>query len=395
MLPIVNQDVQARKVSIYNQAVLARNPLNGVWLTNDTKLSLLAGPVTVFDGGTYAGDARLDNLAPGEKRLLSYAIDLEVTVDPTSRSTQKIVSARIVRGVLHTTRRDEYTQVYALQNKAEQPRTVIIEHPRDNSRKLLTPAKPAEETPSLYRFEVQVPAAEKDKAAEGKFTVIEERIHGERFEILPCDVGTIMAYASNKEIPSKVRDALTEAAKRKNDLADAQSKAAAIRARISAQQDERAQSAPGNERPRPNGPGLQDLREEAHGHRKQTRRSPAGPDRAKQKGRRPAEGLSRLPEQPDHRSIELTLPENAGPLSQAPDCHPEQPTSRPERHEGSRRDTRPSKPLDPRLQLHAAIPRRTHAEPLKRLSYTLLTVRISKRPALAVSLSARYHVGPL
>jgi hypothetical protein len=244
MLPIVNQDVQARKVSIYNQSVLPKNPLNGVWLTNDTNLSLLAGPVTVFDGGAYAGDARLDNLAAGEKRLLSYAIDLEMAVDPTSTSAQKIVTAKIVRGVLNVTRRDEYTQVYVLKNKADQERTVVIEHPRNNERKLLTPAEPAETTPSLYRFEVNVPAAAPGKPAEGKFTVQEERVYDQRMEILPFDVGTVMMYASNKEIPQKVRDALAEAAKRKNALADAQRVLAQTQEQINAQQNERSQLPP-------------------------------------------------------------------------------------------------------------------------------------------------------
>jgi hypothetical protein len=43
MLPIVNQKVDARKVSIFNESVMAKHPLNGFWLTNDTGLSLLAG----------------------------------------------------------------------------------------------------------------------------------------------------------------------------------------------------------------------------------------------------------------------------------------------------------------------------------------------------------------
>ena len=234
MLPIVNQDVQARKVSIYNQSVLPKNPLNGLWLTNSTKLSLLAGPATIFDGGAYAGDARLDNLAAGEKRLLSYAVDLEMTIDPTSQSTEKIISGKIVRGVLNITRRDQYTQIYALRNKAEQDRTLVIEHPRDNDRKLLTPAEPAEKTPSLYRFEVPVPAATESKPAEGKFTVVEERVYEQTMAILPFDVGSIMAYATNKEIPQKVRTALAEVAKRKNDLAEAERQLAQTREQISA-----------------------------------------------------------------------------------------------------------------------------------------------------------------
>ncbi len=241
MLPIVNQDVQTRKVSIYNAAVLPKNPLRGVWLTNDTKLSLLAGPVTVFDAGTYAGDARIDNLAPGEKRLLSYAIDLEMAVDPSSTSTQKIAAAKIVKGVLNLTRRDEFTQTYVLKNKADAARTVVLEHPRSNARKLLSPAEPAEKTPTMYRFEVEVPAAKDGKAAEGKLAVVEEQVYSQTIAILPMDVESLAMYASNQEIPQKVRDALAEAVKRKNQLTDAQRELDQTQQHITATQGERAQ----------------------------------------------------------------------------------------------------------------------------------------------------------
>jgi hypothetical protein len=32
----------------------------------------------VFDEGVYAGDAQIENVQPGEERLLSYAVDLAV-----------------------------------------------------------------------------------------------------------------------------------------------------------------------------------------------------------------------------------------------------------------------------------------------------------------------------
>ena len=65
MLPIVNESVKGEKVSIYNQAVQAKHPLNGLRLVNSTDLHLMQGPITVFDGGAYAGDAKIDDLQPG------------------------------------------------------------------------------------------------------------------------------------------------------------------------------------------------------------------------------------------------------------------------------------------------------------------------------------------
>ncbi len=229
MLPIVNQDVSGRKVSIYNASVMAKHPLNGLWMTNDTGLSLLAGPITVFDGGTYAGDAQIGNLSDKDKRLLSYAIDLKVTVDPTESSTSKITSAKIVRGVIHVTRKYEYTQAYVINNKADDKRTLVIEHPRRSERKLVSPAEPAEKTPSVYRFETDVPAEKT-----GKFEVREEQVTQQTVAILPTDIGTLTWYTTSGEIPPKVRDAIAEAIKRKNALTEAQRQVGEIGRQIAA-----------------------------------------------------------------------------------------------------------------------------------------------------------------
>lgn len=229
MLPIVNQTVKARKISIYNPGQLSTNPLNGVWLTNSTPSSLLAGPVTVFDGGTYAGDAQIGNFPPGDKRLLSYAIDLKVTVDPTASSSQRIVAARIVRGVLTVSRRNEFVQTYMVKNKAEQERVVLIEHPFHADRKLLEPAEPAEKTPQFYRFEVKVPGSKT-----GEFKVKEERVDPQTIAILPADVGSLQWYTTSGEIPQKVRDALAEAIKRKNALVAAERELNLLQQRIQA-----------------------------------------------------------------------------------------------------------------------------------------------------------------
>ena len=226
MLPIINQTVAARKVAIYNTAVLADHPLNGVWLTNDTGLSLLAGPVTVFDGGTYAGDARIDSLPPKDKRLLSYAVDLKMKVDSTQKSSERIVSAKISRGVMIVGRRHEYKQEYVLKNKADGERAVVIEHPRRTDLKLLQPAEPLEKTESLYRFEVAVKGS-----GTVTFEVLEERTYSQSILILP-EVDSLLGYSRQGEIPAKVRDALTEVVKRKTVLSQAERELAELEGQV-------------------------------------------------------------------------------------------------------------------------------------------------------------------
>src|SRR5207248_8516544 len=74
LLPIVNQPVEATRVSIYNEQVHAKFPLLGLRFKNTTGLHLMQGPVTVFEANSYAGDARVADLQPNETRLLSYAV---------------------------------------------------------------------------------------------------------------------------------------------------------------------------------------------------------------------------------------------------------------------------------------------------------------------------------
>lgn len=213
MLPIINQAIDAEKVSIYNQSVLDKHPLNGVWLTNDTGLKMLSGPVTVFDGGAYAGDAQIGHLAPGDKRLLSYAVDLAVTVDPSVRSDQEITAAKIVRGVLHVTRRHSFEQTYTISSKAPVKRTIIIEHPFVNGRKLLEPDKFDEKTAELYRFRVPLEAKQA-----GKFTVKEEQPISQTIALLSYDANALAFYLNQKQIDAKVRESLAKAIELKQQL---------------------------------------------------------------------------------------------------------------------------------------------------------------------------------
>ena len=111
MIPIVTDALEVEKVSIYNRSVLANHPLSGARLKNTTGKHLLQGPVTVLDGGAYAGDARIDDVPPGQERLLSYGVDLQVLVqqeEPEASGT--IQSARIVKGVIEFKRKEVYAQ---------------------------------------------------------------------------------------------------------------------------------------------------------------------------------------------------------------------------------------------------------------------------------------------
>ena len=218
MLPIVTDDIVAERVSIYNQSVLARNPLYGARIRNTTGKHFLQGPITVLDDHSYAGDAQIDNLPPGQERLISYGIDLEMQVNAANRRQENnIQTGRLVKGVLQVTRKQVVMQDYLVENMSQKAKEVIIEHPFQTGWKLVETPKPMETTDSLYRFRDSVPAG---KAR--TLTVKEERVQGETIAILPADIGQLESYSRSGEIPAGVREALIKTMGLKSALLDSQ-----------------------------------------------------------------------------------------------------------------------------------------------------------------------------
>jgi hypothetical protein len=171
LLPIVNKDVEGERVSIYNANTHPKFPLLGLRFKNTTGLHLMQGPITVFDGSAYAGDARIADVQPGEERLLSYAIDLGTEVDPVADNPpHRLNKVKVVKGILYGTSRVVEGKTYKLANRSTQDRTVLIEHPFRPEFQLTSKDKPVETARDVYRFQVKVPAGK--TASE---TVTEER----------------------------------------------------------------------------------------------------------------------------------------------------------------------------------------------------------------------------
>lgn len=216
MLPIITDSIEVERLSIYNASVLQKNPLNGARVKNTTDKHLLQGPITVLDANTYAGDAKIDNLPPGQERLLSYGIDLQMLVDSTKNThTSAILTGKIVKGVLHVSRKHVSTQDYVADNKSDKDKTLIIEHPIKQGWKLVDTDQPVETTQTLYRFKGVVATK---KAS--KLTVKEEITQGEAIAILPADIDQLLFYSRTGEIPKEVRDALAKAIQLKQALLD-------------------------------------------------------------------------------------------------------------------------------------------------------------------------------
>ena len=223
MIPIITRDLAGEKVSLYNADSDPRFPLNAFRLRNTSALHLKGGPVTLFDEGTYAGDARMEDIPPGDSRLITYAVDLGVEGDrkqqyqPTER-----IGLIIRRGVMTISRNNRSETNYTLKNRDSRPRTVLVEQPYTAEWKLIEPEKPAERTPNLYRFSVSLAAG-----ATEKLKVVMEMPISEQLALLNGDVNSLQYYVARGETPESVKAVLREAMARRNKILNLRAQAGA------------------------------------------------------------------------------------------------------------------------------------------------------------------------
>ncbi|HVA44974.1 MAG TPA: hypothetical protein VNH11_01190 [Pirellulales bacterium] len=230
MLPIVNEAVKGDKVSIYNEAVEAKHPLNGWRLKNTTELHLMQGPITVFDDGAYAGDAQIEDLPPGSERLLSYALDLETEVAfETQQPPQQLVRCRVVKGVLHTTSKLERHRDYTVKNSGKHAKKVLIEYALEGGWTLVKPKEPSETTRDRYRF-----ALHAGPGKPVKLQVAEEMAVSQQIALTNLDDNTIRFYMNAKVTGDKVKEALAEVIRRKQGLSELANKKRQLEQQIAA-----------------------------------------------------------------------------------------------------------------------------------------------------------------
>ncbi len=223
MIPVISQDINTDRLSIYNADSDPKFPLNALRIRNNTSLHLKGGPITIFDGGTYAGDARMEDVPPGDNRLVTYAVDLSMLCDRANPTEQKLETSLTIRhGVVIQKSRTVNEVVYTLKSRTDKPRTVLVEQSIEADYNLVEPPKPTEQTEDLLRFAVVVlPRQTKT------FKVVTVNPQMEKVAIIDTPTPTVLAYMYRFSNSAKLRNKLSEVIRRRQAIRELNSQAAA------------------------------------------------------------------------------------------------------------------------------------------------------------------------
>src|SRR5690606_34609775 len=260
MVPIVQTTVAATRLSHYDQRVHEGHPLAAVLLVNDTGLHLAAGTVTVYDGSGFAGNALLADLVPGDSRVLTYAVDLEVAAEVEGSSQpERVVAARLVRGLLETESRQRLTRTVRLTPRTDEERLVLVDLPRVQGYDVVSPAPAPLLTPDALRFGVVLNDSGGDAAPEGlpvqlrcpptetaeacELEVVLERVTRRSVSLLDVLPYVVAVYLEDLELDDRTRSVL-------GDVMALQREAAQLAEEVSAREERVAAIARDQERVR-------------------------------------------------------------------------------------------------------------------------------------------------
>jgi predicted transcriptional regulator len=233
MLPFLQDKIKARKVEIYSDESSA-HPLNAAELVNSTTKTLDGGPITVYDGGGYVGEALVETVKANDKRLISYGVDLGTRItnkiDSEEREEREI---HLARGVLNIRAATVKETSYSINNLDAKAKTLIIEHPLNGEFQVLN-QKPSETTATARRFEMKLAPS-----ATVSFPVIEEKVEMETQGIANLSPDVLVQYVGNKHLSEAGRRDIGQIVELKRQMVANGSDAQATKGRIdSISQDE-------------------------------------------------------------------------------------------------------------------------------------------------------------
>ena len=241
-IPILDRQVPAGRLALYQADTPARNPLAAVRLTNDGETGLPPGILTIYERDkagnvAYVGDARLSAFPVGETRLLAYALDEKIVIERDEARTDRLATGTIVDGVLRYSRLVRQTTTYRVRGPAKEPRQLVIVQRRLNGWTLVKPdSKGVEISEGNYRLPFQLPGGDQTQT----FEVAQEQTQQQDMRLLAGAADQIRLFAQAKEFDAKTRDALTKVLQLQGTVAEAQRKVTELDGQRKAIVDEQA-----------------------------------------------------------------------------------------------------------------------------------------------------------
>ena len=155
LVPILTEEIKAKKILLYNKFEYDKNPNACLEITNNSGLTLERGPATIIYDNNLAGEAIIPFLNKDDTRILNYAVEQAViiTYEDTSQS-QDVHRISLGGSYCYEYYYTNQKTIYKVKNKTNEEKELYLDHPKQPGYKILESPIEPEETPNFWRFKI-------------------------------------------------------------------------------------------------------------------------------------------------------------------------------------------------------------------------------------------------
>ncbi|MFX1258318.1 MAG: hypothetical protein ACFFAN_10685 [Promethearchaeota archaeon] len=161
LVPILTEEIKAKKILLYNKNEHDKNPNACLEITNNTALTLERGPVTIIYDDNLAGEAIVPFLNKEDTRLLNYAVEQAVIITHEEKTqNQNIHRISIGRAYCYEYYFTDLKTIYKIKNKTDEEKEFYLDHPKKSNYEIKESPIEPEETPNYWRFKLKLNSKE-------------------------------------------------------------------------------------------------------------------------------------------------------------------------------------------------------------------------------------------
>lgn len=222
MIPILSVENAGSSLGIYDPDS-GGLVFKSIRLNNDSEAHWAAGPVSVSEGRSYAGDALIPDMIPDSKRFISYAVHGTLEVFKSVEGLpQRIISLKISDGMMQRVDKMERETLYTVSGEEKE---LILIHPKEAGWSLVSHPEIDEETAGAYRFTL----TEWEEPVE----VAEEYVISREYSLRSFSINDFNYYLEWSELSPQMKEALQEMSSLKQSVERYRRESSSLNASIS------------------------------------------------------------------------------------------------------------------------------------------------------------------
>lgn len=203
-VPLIDKDVKAEMVSVYQVGRSGEHPTASVMLENDSGASLPQGILTVYDNKAgYVGDAQIAGMPAGDNRAASFALDQKVSVASEVKPQRTITSIKVSDGIIHAKTLLREVTLFTVDGAKDGARTLLIEQEKRPGW-TFTAENTGDSTLTHNRVRVDLKAGETQTVE-----TVNEQTQAEEYALTDADPQMILSWADatkDPEVNAKLKE---------------------------------------------------------------------------------------------------------------------------------------------------------------------------------------------